>query len=50
MSLIGIPPFIGFKVKYMILELYYNNILLLLGVILSSMLIWVIILQNEIRK
>lgn len=35
-SIIGIPPFIGFKIKYMILELYYNNILVIIGLILSS--------------
>lgn len=35
-SIIGIPPLIGFNLKYMILEYYYNNILVILGVILSS--------------
>jgi len=35
-SIIGIPPLIGFNIKYMILELYYNNILILIGLILSS--------------
>lgn len=35
-SIIGIPPLIGFNIKYMLLELYYNNILLIIGLILSS--------------
>lgn len=36
MSIIGIPPLLGFKIKYLILELYYNNILIIISLILSS--------------
>lgn len=35
-SLIGIPPLIGFNIKYMILETYYNNILIIFTLIISS--------------